>query len=259
MHCGRLYGEAMSDLNVGAARYIRFVLSELKVSPSGLAKEAGISSSTLTRFLNSKDYKYTISTTTINKIAKASGINPAPFFEGRSQADIAQATYFDAGELYDESWGDQSHEPGNKTTVVIGEVSAGNWREMEILDIMEQPPLPVDLSFHESRSCFAMVVRGESINKIARDGDYLLCVRRDAMRSDFRSGDLAVVQRSRESGRLIEVTAKRLKKIDHQWELWPVSTDARFQQPLTVESLDDTQEITFVGIVEFIVRRPDDA
>lgn len=259
MHCGRLYGEAMNDLNAGAERYIRFVLDSLNLSPTKLAKEAGIASSTLTRFLNDPQYKFTVSTTTIEKIAKYSGINPARFLESKTQADIAQAAYFHNGEIYDSSWGDQSGEPSTKTTVVIGEVAAGNWREMEILDIMEQPPLAVDLSFYDSKDCFAVVVRGESINKIARDGDYLLCVRRDAMRSGFRSGDLAIVQRSREGGRLIEVTAKRLKNVDGFWELWPVSDDERFQKPLVAESLDDTQEISFVGLVEFVVRRPNDA
>lgn len=249
----------MNDMNAGAARYIRYVLGELKISPSRLAKDAGIAPTTLTRFLNDTSYKFTVSTTTIEKIAKASGINPAPFFDSKTQADIAKVAYYHTGGVYDASWGDQGNEPSKKTTVVIGEVAAGNWREMEIFDIMEQPPLGVDLSFYESKDCFALVVRGESINRIARDGDYLLCVRRDAMKWPFNSGDLAIVQRSREGGRLIEVTAKQLKKINDEWELWPVSDDERFKKPITVESLDDTQEITFVGIVQFVVRRPNDA
>lgn len=246
-------------MNAGAARYLRYVLGELKVSPTHLAKQAGIAPTTLTRFLNDKTYKFTLSTTTINKIARASGINPAPFLASKSQSDIAQIAYFNSGGVYDESWGDQNDAADTNTIVVIGEVSAGNWREMEIFDILDYPPLPVDLSFYKPKDCFSVVVRGESINRIARDGDYLLCVRRDAMKWDFKTGDLAIVQRSRESGRLIEVTAKRLKRLDSVWELWPVSDDERFQKPLTVETMDDTQEIAFVGIVEFVVRRPGDA
>lgn len=246
-------------MNAGAARYIRYVLRELKVSPTHLAKEAGIAPTTLTRFLNDKSYKFTLSTTTLEKIAKASGINPAPFIASKTQADIAQLAYYNSSEIYDDTWGDQSGPKEPKTTVVIGEVSAGNWREMEILDILEQPPLGVDLSFYKTKDCFAVVVRGESINRIARDGDYLLCVRRDAMRWEFNSGDLAVVQRSRESGRLIEVTAKRLKRVDDVWELWPVSDDERFKKPLIVHTLADTEEISFVGVVEFVIRTPNNA
>lgn len=250
-----LCAPAMSDLNAGASRYIRYVLTELKLSPTALAKAAGIASTTITRFLNDTEYKYTISTTTIQKIAAASGINPAPFMDAKSESDIAQLAYYTPTKIYDESWPDTKDQEG-KTTVVIGEVAAGQWREMEIIDIGDHPPLDLDLSFYLSSQTFAMIVRGESLNRVARDGDYLVCVRRDAMKWDFASGDLAIVQRSRESGRIVEVTAKRLKAQNGKWLLCPDSDDPRFQSPLEVKSLDDTAEVTFVGVVHFIVRLP---
>ena len=245
----------MGNLNAGALRYIRFVLANCGMSASALAKEAGIAATTLTRFLNSPDYKYTISTTTIEKIASASGINPAPFFESKTAADLAKLAYFNTKGVYDSSW-PVEEDMNISTTIVIGEVAAGQWREVELADIYKMPPLAVDLSFYDNKNCFAVIVRGESINRIAKDGDYLLCTRMDARSIDLTRDNFVVIQRQREDGMMVELTARRLRQNGDDWEAHFESTDERYQKPLMVPFLADTDEITFVGIVRFIVRIP---
>lgn len=245
----------MNDLRAGALRYLRFVLKELKLSPTGLAKMAGISSTTLTRFLNSDEHKFTLSTKTMQKIAEATGINPAPFLAGKNEPDIAKSVYY-SSEVYNESWDTPDEDNTPQSTVVVGEASAGNWREVELMDIYKHPPLLIGSSIYRPSECFAVVVRGPSINFVAQDGDYLFCVRRDAMKRDFQSGDLVVVQKTSEDGLQVEVTAKRLKHSKGRWELWPESDDPRFKEPLVVDDLEGDDHIAFLGDVLYVVRHP---
>jgi phage repressor protein C with HTH and peptisase S24 domain len=54
--------------------YIRQVMAQRGLSASALAAKAGVSSTTLTRALNSPDHKFRLSLTTLNKIRDATGI-----------------------------------------------------------------------------------------------------------------------------------------------------------------------------------------
>lgn len=63
-----------------AIDYILHVLETKNWSANRLAEEAGLASSTIARPLRTQnDPRYRVSRTTIHKIAKASGIDPAPF------------------------------------------------------------------------------------------------------------------------------------------------------------------------------------
>jgi lambda repressor-like predicted transcriptional regulator len=69
--------QAMRDW---AIDYILHVLEAKNWSANKLAEEAGLASSTIARPLRTQhDPRYRVSRTTIHKIAKASGIDPAPF------------------------------------------------------------------------------------------------------------------------------------------------------------------------------------
>ena len=70
----------MPTYREAALNYVRHVLSQERDTPSSLAKRVGISSTTLTRPLNSDDHKYTISMATLEKIKNETGYDPAPFF-----------------------------------------------------------------------------------------------------------------------------------------------------------------------------------
>lgn len=66
--------------------YVRHILAKLGIAPSALAELAGVSSTTLTRPLNSDDYSYRISPRTLDKIQDATGIPYAGFTSGTHQA-----------------------------------------------------------------------------------------------------------------------------------------------------------------------------
>ena len=59
--------------------YMLHVLEAKNWSANRLAKEADVASSTINRPLREKDWKFKLSRTTINKIQRASGIDPSPF------------------------------------------------------------------------------------------------------------------------------------------------------------------------------------
>lgn len=62
-----------------AITYILHVLEVKDWSANRLATEAGLASSTINRPLREPDWPHEISRTTIKKVQKASGIDPAPF------------------------------------------------------------------------------------------------------------------------------------------------------------------------------------
>lgn len=146
---------------------------------------------------------------------------------------------------------------------IRGEVAAGLWREHD--DVAQEldepaeyaptilaPTYPKDLQF-------ALIVRGESLNKIAPDGSTLHCVEYiDGGSWDLADGELVIVQRSKFQGQMIETTAKRVRK-KAGWELWPESDHPDFQEPLKVadyQTDDCTEEIRILAKVISITRSP---
>ena len=55
--------------------YVRRVIRETGIAPTALAKKAGFAASTLNRALNSADHKFRLSTSTLDKIRSATGID----------------------------------------------------------------------------------------------------------------------------------------------------------------------------------------
>jgi len=64
-----------------AKAYVRHVLEMTGLSASSLAKRVGVASTTLTRALNDPQHKFALSTSTLERIARGTGISPARFFE----------------------------------------------------------------------------------------------------------------------------------------------------------------------------------
>lgn len=59
--------------------YVRYVMEVKGLTPTALAKKAGMPSTTLTRPLNDPDHKFALSNTTIEKIAAATGVTMSTF------------------------------------------------------------------------------------------------------------------------------------------------------------------------------------
>ncbi|MES0811357.1 S24 family peptidase [Roseibium sp. SCPC15] len=116
---------------------------------------------------------------------------------------------------------------------IVGEVAAGLWMEAALFETenAEESTISYDVRF-PAQSQFVVRVRGESLNKIAANGDLLLCVDYLAAGIEPKENDLVLVERSRDNGMTIERTAKRVIKLNGQSELMPESTDPRFQDTI---------------------------
>lgn len=248
-----MHNLAMVDYRKGALDYLRFVLEQTKLSPSALAERAGVSSTTLTRPLNDKHHKFTISTTTLAKIRDATGLDAGPFLS--KDMDSVQRT-LDSFVNEREYYADAPDDVGDFTgTPVIGEVAAGHWLEHRFLQDRLFGLFLVPSNPKQRNAFIGLIVRGESLNKIAQDGDILYTEVIAESGARWANDDLVVVERQREQGGLFEVSAKRVKILRNRTLLMPESTDPRFQEPLEIGE-QDGQVVRVVGIVRYVIRIP---
>ncbi|MGV2980655.1 LexA family protein [Camelimonas sp. ID_303_24] len=124
--------------------------------------------------------------------------------------------------------------PSSYNVPVMGEVAAGQW--LDVGDAVDTPRYETSSVPYDSRydpdDQFDLIVRGTSINRVAREGDYLRCLRFDAPAAGLADGALCIVERRRAQGGQVETTAKRLRRRDWHIELWPDSDDDRWQTPI---------------------------
>lgn len=128
-----------------------------------------------------------------------------------------------------------------------GEIAGGVWSEVKDSqdNDFERVPVAPDPRF-PAEAQYALKVRGNSVNKIAKDGVTVICVDVIDGGIDLRHGDLVWVERRK--GGLVETTIKRLRKGDKGPELWPESDDPAHQEKVAVEASSDT-EVTIKGLV----------
>lgn len=252
MHIGFM---ALSDPHNAALQYVRYVLQRKRISPSALADKAGLSSTTLTRPLNDPNHKFALTTTSLDKIRDWSGIDYAPFLSSDMDT-VARSIHMLEHADYDYPAPSPEDRPP-AGIVVMGEVAAGVWREEQFLSdtslgMVGLQSVNPDLRKH----MIGLVVKGESLNKLARENDILVVESLRDTGTVPRDGDLVVVERKRGQEGIFEMTAKRLRRRGSGLELWPESTDQRYQEPLRI--LDDrrSDEATIVGLVHYIVRIP---
>lgn len=128
---------------------------------------------------------------------------------------------------------------------IAGEVAAGLWLEADLA--AEESGKPSSFracADYPTKAQYLLRVRGESLNKVAQDGDLLLCVNYFAAAIEPSVGDLAIIERSYDGGGPIERTAKRIVKMNGKIELMPESNDPKFQTPVVYD--DDDGEFSRV-------------
>jgi SOS-response transcriptional repressor LexA len=109
---------------------------------------------------------------------------------------------------------------------VIGSVAPGNWIEAPS-DLSEYRQFKVAPDpRYDAKYQYALEVRGNAIDRVARSGDFLLVFDHPKVNSDPRSADLVIVTRRRNG--LSEVTARRIKFVGPDVELSYDSTDPRY-------------------------------
>lgn len=148
-----------------------------------------------------------------------------------------------------------------KTGLAIhGEVAAGIWLEANLFEAeaVEPSTLVGHDNRHPSSAQYLLRIKGESLNKIAQDGDLILCVNYLDALIEPKIGDLAVVERSRDGGLTIERTAKRIAQHNGVVELHPESTDPRFQNAFTYSDLDpEASEVTIKAKILGVIKQFD--
>lgn len=138
---------------------------------------------------------------------------------------------------------------------VLGRVAAGAWLEVDPVRGYDEPmfevPVPLDPRFPRG-ALFGLLVEGTSLNKLAREGDILVCLDTSAGFS-LNDNDLVVIERLKEQDGTREVTAKRARFNGKTFQFWPESTDPRWQEPISSEG-QKGYDIRVVARVEWIFR-----
>jgi SOS-response transcriptional repressor LexA len=129
---------------------------------------------------------------------------------------------------------------------VRGEVAAGSWREA--FDDLELKPVSIaPTKEYPEDSQYALLVKGNSLNKIAKDSEYLHVVDCYNGETRPRPGDVVVVLRKRHG--TTEATVKRLVERGGKLFLKAESTDPQWQGELQLGAKDDETEIVISAIV----------
>lgn len=144
---------------------------------------------------------------------------------------------------------------------VEGEVAAGRYIEfvqgVRVDFERYESPFPPDPNYPIAAQ-FDLRVSGSSLNRFARDGEFLRCVhliKSEMLKHPVQisDGDYVIFERSQ--GQLIEVTAKKLVRRGSNIELWPDSDDEQWQTPtiLPAEGADE-EEGRVVALVLYAYR-----
>lgn len=140
---------------------------------------------------------------------------------------------------------------------VIGRVAANTWLDVDEMDFGYEDMYSVpSLGNYPGEWQFGLVVDGNCLNKIANNGDVLVCLNLITAPEEVNENDLVIVERKRFGGQMVERTAKRMRRTTHGYELWPESTDPQHQEPILLHRRDGDEEVSIIGKVLWIMRKP---
>lgn len=137
---------------------------------------------------------------------------------------------------------------------VRGETAAGLWFEHDQMIDEGLPPIPYVPGKYANLEQFSYKVSGTSMDRVRiNHGDYVICVDYFMARSTLQTGDIVVVERR--NGHLIERSCKELNVTHEGFELWPRSSDPRFQEPIRISRRDGTtaDDGTIIEIVGLVI------
>jgi len=143
-----------------------------------------------------------------------------------------------------------------KMAPVIGTVAAGAWVEYDGLESDDAEEVPFIPGRYAALEQAAYRVQGPSMNRLRiLDGDYVIAVPYWMARQSLADGDVVVIERRR--GQLLERTCKQIVVRPDVVELWPRSTDIRYQTPIVVPLSHDMEEPdgTTIEVVGLVVGR----
>jgi transcriptional regulator with XRE-family HTH domain len=130
---------------------------------------------------------------------------------------------------------------------VVARVSAGTFRYDEpvadggfLVPFVPRGDIPASAQY-------AVIIDGPSVNKRIPDGAFAICAMYDSVPGGAQHGSLVHVVRERAG--LHEHTIKELRYSRDGMQLFPVSTDPRFQEPVELSSGDDGEIVRIQGVV----------
>lgn len=130
---------------------------------------------------------------------------------------------------------------------VKGEVRAGAWLEIDG-DGHSDEHIPVSADQRYGRAPqFALKVIGTSMNKVAQPGQFVIVASWPELGDELKDGDLVVVRRERAMTH--EITLKRARLKNGEWQLWPESTDPRHQEPIELSDGGRDVVVSIIGKV----------
>lgn len=148
-------------------QYARHVIDQLGTSPSGLAAKIGVSSTTLTRPLNSKNHKHNLGRDTLDKIADKTGIPYSTFRDGELHLGDHQHDAVDAHDL-----------PAAMIDVHDVRASAGGGAVVEAEDVVERLSFPMGylsrITRTNPRHLKIISVKGDSMHPTLHDDDVVM-------------------------------------------------------------------------------------
>lgn len=217
---------------------LRTMIERSGESRRGLSLRAGLSDSAVRMIEKHPDSSPTVET--VAKLAKALNVAPEWLAYG-----VGETSLHDGAEEY---------------LPVVGEVAAGLWLEADALDQrrgpeeLERAPIAYTPEWPKAAQ-YGLKVRGTSINRRAADGDILRCIDIEQTGIDVVAGDLVIVRRLRDSGQLVELTAKVFRPAGRVVRLEPDSTDPT-HQPIILDRSEETEsvECRIVAIVDLILK-----
>jgi transcriptional regulator with XRE-family HTH domain len=136
-------------------------------------------------------------------------------------------------------------QPGTAGLAVVGEVAAGTWKEASIRFEKTYEPVAPDPAY-PARGQRLYRVNGNSINKLAGNGEYLHAIEVYEGGVQPEHGDLVIVRRLQHG--LAEYTAKTLIMENDRVFLRPESSDPDWQADIELTGNDDT-EIAITDVV----------
>jgi len=144
---------------------------------------------------------------------------------------------------------------------VIGKVQAGGWLDIEDVENAEAYHMDTvpGATNYPIEWQYAFDVVGNSINRVANEGDRLICL--DLAKSgtglpDIEDNELVIVEFTKHSGLLIQRTAKRLRRTSSGFDLWPDSTDSEFQTPIAMNGVAEGESVRVMAKVLWIMKKP---
>lgn len=130
---------------------------------------------------------------------------------------------------------------------VTGKVEAGAWRDADEWGADLGISLPIVASQYEN--CFAVEIAGDSMNLFYKDGEFAIVCPLEFYPRRLQPLEQVIVRRIKKDGG-VETTIKELVIKNGKAELWPRSTNPKYQEPINIHWPYEDPQKSGVELVE---------